>query len=413
MNTKSAVPTGREGARRALLPLLLAAAFLVVTITAYGGFVSASTGGQSFDNVQVSVLTSNGAPGYSYTVSAYNTTGGLVASYESQYPAAAFELPSGNYVFAATATQQQSGYYYGVASSGTAVAPTSSGPASSSGAAGSTAIICCAPGVKTVSTAIPCCINNYPASEYGYASQQVSGPSSFTISTKPLNQTSAATLTIQVRYPNGTAASGVYLSASVLGDVYGWAYGTGDISLSSTTNSQGTATLVAPAVPILVNADASVPVVLPFNQTTVQVTVAGEKVNVTAVWEPSYLSFAGQALILPPQNSASIVLHYQQQLVGPIYMGSATESVTGVATPLSAGVTTSVATGSPAQSSTLGQKTSQPESTAGSQTAPAASSSASGTGILLLSVAAVSISVAALGIALFVTRARSTVGMAR
>ena len=101
--------------------------------------------------------------------------------------------------------------------------------------------------------------------------------------------------------------------------------------LSSTTGPRGTATLVAPVVLILVSAEASVPVVLPFNQTTIKVNVAGEEVNVTAIWEPSYLSFAGQAVILPPQTSASITLHYQAQSPGPIPLGSTTETATGIA----------------------------------------------------------------------------------
>jgi hypothetical protein len=395
MNLNSADRISRVGAKkgRAFLPLFLTAALLAVTTAAYGGFVSASSSATttSFDNVQVTVHTTNSVPNYSYSVSVYNTTGGLVASYQSQYAAAAFELPSGSYIFAASATGQQSVYPIPVLTNGGSATPTASANGGSS-----TAIICCVYGEPVPQSTDVCCINNYPAMEYGYASQQVTGSTALTISTRPLNETSVSTLTLRVTYPNGTAASGVYLSASVLGDVNGWAYGTSSLSLSNTTGAGGTATLVAPTVPILVSAETSVPIVLPFNQTTIQVTVAGEKVNVTAFWEPSYLSFTGQALILPPQTSASITLHYEAQSQGPIPLGIATQTATGAVT------------GSPGKSSILGQTTLQQQATIIAPAAGAASgiSSAPGTNVAVLSVLALAISVAALGTALFVTRAR-------
>ncbi len=396
MNLNSTDPIGRVGTKngRAFLPLILTAALLAVTITAYGGFVSATatTTTNSFDNVQVSVHTMNSLPSYSYSVSVYNVTGGLVASYQSRYAAAAFELPSGTYIFAASAMEQQ--YLYPIP----AVANSGAGSATASGSgSSSTAIICCVYGEPAAETTDLCCINNYPAMEYGYASQQVSGPTSLTISTKPLNETSVSTLTVHVSYPNGTAASGVYVSASVLGDVNGWGYGSSALSLSSTTGPRGTATLVAPAVPILVSAEASVPVVLPFNQTTIKVNVAGEEVNVTAIWEPSYLSFAGQALILPPQTSASITLHYQAQSPGPIPLGSTTETATGIAA------------GAPGETPVPGQTTSQQQATVlpgAASAVPASQASVSGTSVGLFSVLVVAIYVAALSIALIVRRAR-------
>jgi hypothetical protein len=398
MNLNPADTVNRAGSRRerAVTPLLLTAALLAVTITAYVGFASASTASttSSFDNVQVAVHTTSGVSNYSYTVSAYNTTGGLVASYQSQYAAAAFELPSGTYIFTATATQQETLYPGPLVSNG----GTESQAVTSSGS-GSAVIVCCVY-APSAGSADLCCINKSPATEYGYASQTVSGPTTLTISTKPLNETSASTLTVRVSFPNGSAASGVYLSASVLGDVYGWAYGSGDVSLSSTTGAQGVATLVAPEAPLLVSAETSVPIVLPLNQTTVQVTVAGVKVNVTAFWEPNYLSFAGKALILPPQDSASIVLKYEPQPQGPIPLGVGTQSATAVAT--------GTMTGAPAKSSTpeqaIAQQSSDPASSAaGAATAQPSSSDAT---IGILALLAVAISVASLGVALFVTRGR-------
>src|SRR5208283_5578887 len=110
----------------------------------------------AFDNVQVSVLTAGNLRNYTYSVSVYNTTGGLVASYQSEYAAAAFELPSGTYVFAATATEQQSLYYTPeVTNSGSA------GVTASSGGGSSTAILCCVSGEPTVKSTDVCCVYNY------------------------------------------------------------------------------------------------------------------------------------------------------------------------------------------------------------------------------------------------------------
>jgi len=55
-----------------------------------------------------------------------------------------------------------------------------------------------------------------------------------------------------------------------------------------------------------------VPVNLPTNQTTTKVDVGGQIVNVTVYWEPTYVGLAASALIIPPTNSVSLTLHYQQ-----------------------------------------------------------------------------------------------------
>jgi hypothetical protein len=308
MKLNSVFPTGRSGTRcKAALLSVFVAALMAVLVPLSGGLSAAhaATATGSFDNVQVTIQTSSSLPD-SYSVSAYNMTGGLVASYQSQYPAAAFELPSGAYIFTATATIPEAVIFPPIAVSSTATAE------GSSGASAGPMIKCCAPPMT-------CCVTfPQPPVEYGYVSQQVSGPTSLTISTEPINQTSTSTLSIQVSYPNGTLASGVYVSASVLGDNSGWAYASNVTSMSNTTDAQGTATLVTPTAPVLVTASASVPIVLPYNQSTIQVTVGGVKVNVTANWEPNQVSFSGQTLIIPPQTSAAITLQYQPQYPGPI-----------------------------------------------------------------------------------------------
>jgi hypothetical protein len=234
--------------------------------------------------------------------------------------------------------------------------------------------------------------------EYGYVNQQISGPTSLTISTRPLNATSQSTLNVSVSFPNGKPAAGVYVSASILGDVNGWAYGSGALNLSSTTGKQGLVTLVVPSVPVLVTAETSVPVVLPQNQSTFTVNVDGQEVTVTAVWQPSYLSFSGQALVLPPQTSASITLHYQQGYPGPIPLGVAGQSST-VATGVA-----SVAPGAVpvATQSSVGQQTASAQPSAG---AASESSSGPSLGFGLLALIGVALALA-LG-ATFVVRTRA------
>jgi hypothetical protein len=149
-------------------------------------------------------------------------------------------------------------------------------------------------------------------------------------------------------------------------------------------------TLVTPTAPVLVSASTSLPIMLPYNQTTTQVTVAGQKVNVTANWEPNYVSFAGQALILPPQTSTVIALQYQPQSPEPIVYATG-QSATGAATGSSV---------PPA----IAAKTTSEQQLPG--TAPQAATSSGN--ILVISGAAVAISVVALSVAFFVARSRPT-----
>ncbi|MDA4121573.1 MAG: hypothetical protein OK456_00155 [Thaumarchaeota archaeon] len=391
METNQAVLAGKTGiGRKHIVGALLTFALLAVAVATYGGILSArgSTTAPPLETVQVSVVTTYGIADYQYSVSAYNSTGGLVASYQSQYAAAAFELPAGTYIFAATA-DQQAGYYYPIAMSD-GVSTTST----SASSAGSAAIICCM--ASSPSGKATACCGGSPQVEYGYVRQQVSGQASLTIDTKPINQTSVSTLTLRVNYPNGTAASGVYLYGSVLGDEYGWAYGGNAVSLSNTTDQTGTATLTVPDAPILVSADASIPITLPLNQTTIQVTVAGEKVNVTAYWQPNYVSFAAQALIVPPQNSATLTLQYQPQSVGPIPLEASTQTQTAVASPPLA----SVQSNSPSQTSSQAAVAADPATSTGGQ-------ASTGSGGLLISLGAVAMAAVAIGVALFAVRSRS------
>jgi disulfide bond formation protein DsbB len=55
-----------------------------------------------------------------------------------------------------------------------------------------------------------------------------------------------------------------------------------------------------------------IPILTGSNGSTVQTTIGGQTVNVTVYWQPTYIGLSGSGLLLPPQNSISITLHYQQ-----------------------------------------------------------------------------------------------------
>ncbi len=243
-----------------------------------GGASAAPSPGPLY-NLQVSVQTQSPLPDY-FVVSAYNSTGALLTTSQSQYPAGSLQLPSGTYLLTAAASKESS-YYQPY--------PVSAGGAS--------------PAV--------CCVYSQPLVEYGYVVAQVSSSTSMTIKTANASGMPTSTVTIHATLPNGTAAKGASVSASVLGNWY-WGYGTRSVSMYNMTDSSGTATLVTPDVPVLVSVWASLPVNLPTNLTTIQRTIAGEKVNVTVYWQPSYVSFGGWSLLTPPQRSSSVVLHYEQ-----------------------------------------------------------------------------------------------------
>src|SRR5580698_4756044 len=64
---------------------------------------SNAAAGASLNPVELSMQTQNLTSVSSYDLVAYNSTGIPVASYTGQYPQVTFELPSGTYLFAATA----------------------------------------------------------------------------------------------------------------------------------------------------------------------------------------------------------------------------------------------------------------------------------------------------------------------
>src|SRR5207247_628829 len=106
----------------------------------------------------------------------------------------------------------------------------------------------------------------------GFSVQQVTGASNLSISTSPLDSMPLSTLSIQVSYVNGTAASGAQVSSTILGGDY-WSPNSGVAVMWNQTGKDGLATLIVPSAPMTVNAWSWLPVNLPSDQTTIQTTV--------------------------------------------------------------------------------------------------------------------------------------------
>jgi hypothetical protein len=259
-------------------------------------------------------------------VTAYNSTGYALVTYQTPYPAASFELPGGSYTFTVSATSQ---YTYGCASTGGVTPVEASGSsASSAGSSGGPAII------------VGPCISGYTDSEYGYAVEQVSGPTTVNISTQSMTSFPTTTINVHVSYANGTVASGVTLYASVLGGQgYGVENGASSSNMTGQADTSGMTSLVVPSAPVEVTAWSWLPVNLPVNGSTVHVTIGGEVVNVSVNWEPVYVGLAGSVVIVPPQTSGSITLHVQQPSYWAIPYGVQTpESVaTGAVAAVASG----------------------------------------------------------------------------
>ena len=237
----------------------------------------------SLNNVQIFVQTKSSLPDY-FMVSAYNMSGFMVASSQSYYPAASFELPNGQYIFTVTAQQQYYPTYY-------TPTPVKAEYSNSSGTI--TSIVARAPVV-----------------EYGYSTIQVASSTSITISTMDVTSPDTNRLAIKVTYANGTAAEGASVYASILGGNY-WGY-ENNVVMSNVTDADGVSTLIVPQAPVQVYAWSWLPLNVPNGPSSVQVTVGGEKVNITVYWQPTSVGLAGSTIIVPPEAGASISLRAQQ-----------------------------------------------------------------------------------------------------
>lgn len=269
---------------------LLATAVFLVSMIAVSDQASAAP---ALDLVQVGLQTSLSYP-YQYSLTAYNTSGYQVASYQSSFPGAAFQLPTGTYLLTASAYYQNSTICYECVMS--------AGTGSSGGAV-------TAPIIRPYGNQV---------AEYGYSLTTVSSPTNMVITLRNASALPLTQLKIHVGYANGTAAADASVSGYVVGSYY--AYSPKELSYGQ-TDKAGDVTLTMPQAPVDVSAYLSMPIMLPRNTSTVTVNVGGQKVNVTVYLQPSYLTLTGEALLLPPQTSASIVLHYQPDNFPIVYSG--------------------------------------------------------------------------------------------
>jgi hypothetical protein len=173
-------------------------------------------------------------------------------------------------------------------------------------------------------------------------------------------------VSVGLSYKNGTAVSDAYVSASGVGTNWYW----GDVSgvtMYAQTGADGVAHLVVPAVPLIVTASKSVQVDLPKSQTTMQVNVGGQLVNVTLYYSPNYVYLSAEALLIPPRATLNMVVTAQtQSRLIPYAAGAASspgQAVTNgaAAVPPSSGqgLPTTQAAGAGAQTSTTSVQTSQ------------------------------------------------------
>ena len=294
-----------SSSKHGLSAALLVALTLLVALGAGAGLSfahAAST--QTLNNVQIQVQTT--AVNFtSYYLTVYNSSGYPIVTSSSEYPGFGAMLPSGTFLFVVTANQPNycncCAPYATGASQGSSTSGAPSGTVSSSGPA-----------------SIVCPMIVFPSEEYGYALKQISGPTSLTIQTSPLSGVPTSKVGVHVSYFNGTAASGVYVSASLIGGSYYYGGPKTNWIMSGQTGSDGSFTLVVPSLPVEVNAYISVPVNIPKSITTYQTNIGGQEINVTVYWQPTYVYLEGSALVIPPQTSASITLHVQQPYAIPL-----------------------------------------------------------------------------------------------
>lgn len=339
--------------------------------------------GAILNPVQISIQTKNLTSVSSYDLVGYNSTGAAVASYTGQYQRVTFDLPSGTYLFAATANGPNPsqppvccvcGQKGQVTGTGVVSPPAQ---ATTSGSAASSAI------------AYPCYYSNPPL-EFGYSLTQVSGSTTVTIATQAPSAIPTAAVSATVSYKNGTVVSGAYVSASGVGPNWYW----GDIpgvTMYAQTAANGVAHLVVPAVPLTITASKSVQVNLPKSQTTMQVNVGGQLVNVTLYYSPNYVYLSATALLVPPRATLSMVMTAQtESRTIPYAVGAAAsgQGTTDAATvpPNSSQVAIAGGSGNGSSSQTA-QTTSIPPIPASDLEAPAGVQSTSNTpGVNLLTI---------------------------
>ena len=250
--------------------VMTAALLFLTALSSESVVISLAASPATYDNVQISLQTSQSGSNV-ITLTVYNASDSVISSSQGQYPEFSFELPSGSYLFVATAVNRSSDYWWSASTT-----------------------------------------------EYGFLQQQISGDTHLTIQTQTIESVSMTKVSIQARFANGSAASAVSVYASIAGLWYWWqttpaTYRENTLVMWNQTGSDGYATLTIPKVPVEITAWTWLSIDLPTNQTTVQKNIGGENINVTVYWQPTYVGLSGSAIVTPTQNSAAITLHAFQQ----------------------------------------------------------------------------------------------------
>lgn len=293
------MPTKRTALLASVLTLFLVGLSPLPALLAATSTGSNLAPTSALNPVQVSIQTKNLTSVGSYDLVAYNSTGAQVASYMGQYSQVTLQLPAGTFLLAANANGQQNRAYYPPCY-GKGAGVSSPPPQAGNVAQGAGAAI-----------AYPCCCYSNPPSEYGYALVQVSGSSTVNINTQAPSTLPTTSVSVSISYKNGTAVSDAYVYANVVGAYWYW----GDnsrLTMYGQTGRDGVAHLTVPAVPLAVTASKSVKVDIPKSETTTQVNIGGQVVNVTIYYSPTYVYETATALLIPPTNSLRMVLTAQQ-----------------------------------------------------------------------------------------------------
>ena len=387
-----------NNAESKITALVLSAALLFMG----AAFMASPASAESLNNVQVFATTSSSqVSGFQFA--AYNLTGSLVASTQTSYPAAAFELPAGGYLFTVSATGFDNHIGY--------ACPLEGGTTKGSG----TSLPATQPN-KSSSTSTPAILPVWcypPSSEYGYATASVSGPQTVDIVMQNVSKLPTTPVTVKVAYVNGTAAADASVYASVVGEWYFWWGPNSSIIMGAQTDSNGIAHLVLPAAPSVVTAWEWIPLFSGSNGNTIQRMVGGQEINVTVYWQPTYIGLSGSGLILPPQNNINITLHYQQPNYWVLPANVASEGAysggasTGTAASRPSGVPSLASTNSGTQGSSQYYLPSQiPAIQQAAAIAPASGSQSALLGTNALTVASVAFVAAAIAVALVAARHR-------
>lgn len=243
--------------------------------------------------VQVQILPSDSNTTQFY-VAVYNSSGILVAQASGAYPLFSFGLPQGKYLITATATGSSKPVPVPLLyAQGSPLQPVNN--------SSSTAI------------AMPI-IPIYQ--EYGYTLVSINSSTNLTIATKEASKIAVYSITISVKFPDGSPVSGAEVYANpVLPVTYYWWLGVNqsEVKMWGETDSSGQVQLKVPELPMQVTAWVWIPIKPPQQHGNIITTIGGEPINVSISYQPTSVGFTGSALVIPPQNTATIVLHYQPQ----------------------------------------------------------------------------------------------------